>query len=398
MKILIASPLPSVAIHELRSLGAEVLSEPSLSADELPARLSDANVLVVGRTRVSNTALESARHLQLIVRTGADVSSIAIEEASAQGVFVAHVPSMDAIAVAEMALALMLALDRGLVDAALASREGRKRPDLGDARGLAGRTLGILGSGLAAQLLARRAQALEMRVLCWSPALTQPRAAEMGAEFCTWPRELARKSDVVAVLAPPESGGEQTVDAEFVQNMRDASYLVHIGHPAAIDESALADAISKRRIRVASDAYSAEPMSETQRARSALAALPGVIATSRLAGATQQAREAIAAEVVRIVRAFLVSGEIHNCVNLCERSPATWQLMMRVRDQPGVMAAIMDVIRADGINAEEISSRVFLGAKAAWCTIALDERPSSEALESMRGMDNVLHLELRAVV
>ena len=62
------------------------------------------------------------------------------------------------------------------------------------------------------------------------------------------------------------------------------------------------------------------------------------------------------------------------------------------------MAAILEAVRADGINAEEISSRVFRGAKAAWCTIALDERPSTEALETIRALNDVLHLDLRAVV
>ena len=109
-------------------------------------------------------------------------------------------------------------------------------------------------------------------------------------------------------------------------------------------------------------------------------------------------RRATADEVVRIVQAFVVSGEALNCLNLCDRSPATWQLVLRVRDQVGVMAALLEAIRADGINAQEISSRVFTGVKAAWCTIALDERPSTEALDSIRALPQVLHLELRAVV
>ncbi len=398
MKILIACKLPAAAVHELRTLGGQVQYEPLLTSEDLPSKLGDVNVLVVGRTRVSTAALEVAPVLQLVVRAGTDVGGVSIEEASSQGIFVANVPNMDAVAIAEMAMTLMLALDRGVVEAAQASREGRKWHEAIEARGLSGRTLGILGFGRVGLLVAERARAFGMRVLCWSPSLTSERAGAAGIETCAWPRELARRSDVILLYAPPELGGELQVDAEFVQNMRDGAYLVHVGHPAALDEAALAQAVSHRRLRVASDAYVSEPSAEAPRLRGALLQLPGVIATSRLAGATQQAREAIAAEVVAIVRAFVISGEVQHCVNLCERSPATWQLMLRVRDQPGVMAAVLDAIRSDGINAEEISSRVFLGAKAAWCTVALDERPSSEALESIRGMPNVLHVELRAVV
>jgi D-3-phosphoglycerate dehydrogenase len=126
--------------------------------------------------------------------------------------------------------------------------------------------------------------------------------------------------------------------------------------------------------------------------------IPGVIGTQQIGRRTAQAHWATAQEIVRIVRAFLVSGEVLNCVNLAERSPATWQLSLRVRDQVGVMAAVLSAVQADGINAEEITSRVFSGAKAAVCTIALDERPSMEALEAIRALTDVLHLELRAVV
>jgi D-3-phosphoglycerate dehydrogenase / 2-oxoglutarate reductase len=144
--------------------------------------------------------------------------------------------------------------------------------------------------------------------------------------------------------------------------------------------------------------FRSEPAGDSGRFRSRLCDLPGVIGTQHIGAITEQARQATADEVVRIVQAFVVSGEALNCLNLCERSPATWQLVLRVRDQVGVMAAILEAIRADGINAQEISSRVFTGVKAAWCTIALDERPSTEALSSIRALPQVLHLELRAVV
>jgi D-3-phosphoglycerate dehydrogenase len=144
--------------------------------------------------------------------------------------------------------------------------------------------------------------------------------------------------------------------------------------------------------------YASAPASDQARFRSRLCDLDAIITTPHIGPLTEQARWATAQEVVRIFRAFVVSGEVLNCLNLCEHSPATWQLVLRVRDQVGVMAAILEAVRADGINAEEISSRVFVGAKAAWCTIALDERPSTEALEAIRALDDVLHLELRAVV
>ncbi|MFH1747560.1 MAG: hypothetical protein ABIG44_11005, partial [Planctomycetota bacterium] len=154
----------------------------------------------------------------------------------------------------------------------------------------------------------------------------------------------------------------------------------------------------QRGLRVALDVFGSQPTGDAGRFRCKLAGLPGVIGTQHLGPLTEQARHATAAEVVRIVESFLVSGDLVNCLNLMARSPATWQLVLRVRDAVGVMAAVLEAIRADGINAEEITSRVFTGARAAWCTISLDERPSTEALDAVRALDEVLYLELRAVV
>ena len=219
----------------------------------------------------------------------------------------------------------------------------------------------------------------------------------MPVEFCPWPRELARQCDLVIVLSV-EGEREPVVDEEFLAGLPEGAYLVHVGRGGPVDEHALVQAIERRGLRVALDAFAAEPAGDTGRFRSRLLELSGVIGTPHVAELTTQARQATAAEVVRVIRGFVVGGEVLNCLNLCERSPATWQLLLRVKDQPGVLAAILDVVRADGINAQEISSRVFLGARASWITIALDERPSSEALDSIRTLASVLHLELRAVV
>jgi D-3-phosphoglycerate dehydrogenase len=189
------------------------------------------------------------------------------------------------------------------------------------------------------------------------------------------------------------------VDAEFVENMRDGAYIVYVGHPAGLDEAALADAAQRRNLRVAYDVYAPRlATSNAGRFKSRLEVLPGAIGTHHLADHTQQAVQATADEVVRVVREFLVTGTAVNCVNLVEHSPATWQLALRLKDTVGVLAAIMDHIRADGINVEEINTRVLTGAKAGWCTIALDERPSTEALSAIRELDAVLHLDLRALV
>jgi D-3-phosphoglycerate dehydrogenase / 2-oxoglutarate reductase len=399
MRILVTCELPDAALELLRSLATELQYVPDASAQSLREHVSAAGILVVRGLRVSPEIVARARGLQMIVHAGPGTGEIALDEASAQGVFVTHCPDQHAAAIAELTLGLVLALDRRIVDNTLALRSGKwTRPTPGDARGLAGRTLGILGYGAVGLLVAQRARAFDLKVVAWSPAATAAPPGVHEIELCNWPRELARKSDIVTVHAEGDDERGGVVDAEFLQSMPEGACLVHVGQPGAVDEAALAEAVSRRKLRVALDVFASEPAAEHARFHSRLCQLPGVLCTPHIGPLTEQARQATGDEVVRIIRAFLVSGEVLNALNLCDRSPATWQLMLRVRDQVGVMAAILEAIRADGINAEEISSRVFVGAKAAWCTIALNERPSTEALEAIRGLADVLQLELRAVV
>ena len=400
MRILAICELPDVALEQLRLLGAEVRYEPTLRPDQLRQAIPGAGVLIVGSKRVSPEVIAAGDALQMIVHAGPGVGDVAVEEASAQGVFITECPNQHAIAVAELTFGLILALDRRIVDNTLATREGRwQRAEFRDARGLAGRTLGVLGYGSAGREVARRAASFGMNVVAWSPTPPGEGISAPGVTFCNWPRELARQSDIVTVHAiDGRAEQEVLVNAEFLDNMRQGAYLVHVGHPAAAEEAALADAVGKRDLRVALDIYGSAPVGEVTRFRSRLCELPGVISTQHIGPLTEQALHAIAGEVVRIIRGFVVSGEIINCLNLLERSPATWQLVLRARDAVGVMAAILEAIRADGINAEEITSRVFQGARAAWCTVALDERPSTEALDAIRKLDEVLYLEVRAVV
>jgi hypothetical protein len=204
---------------------------------------------------------------------------------------------------------------------------------------------------------------------------------------------------MIAAYVPPRAGDDVPIDAEFVSDLRNGAYLAYIGPQSGVDEAALAKAVSQRNIRLAYDFPVVRSSGElVGKTKSILYDLPGVIGTRGLAHRTMQSWEAMASEVVRVVRAFLIRGEALNCVNLLEHSPATWQLVLRLRDTVGVMAGIMDRIRTDGVNAEEISSRVFTGAQAAWCVISLDERPSAEGLAAIRELDGVLHLELRALV
>ena len=400
MEMLIGCKLPEHLLQELRSLGTEVIYEPDLSEERLQKLIPRVAVLVVCRTRISAETIAAGGALQLIVRSGTDTSNIDIEAASTAGIFVSNCPYKDAIAIAELTLGLLIALDRQILENVEGLRKNHgTEPKSIDALGLSGRCLGMLGYGPVEREIARRALAFDMEVLAWSPSLTPEQLGLERVRACAWPRELARLSDMVSVYAPRQETDEPLVDAEFLQNIRPGAYFVYIGHPGPLDQAALVEIARERNLRVACDISAAKlPASDTGRFKSRLQSIPHVIGTHRLADRTQQAFEATTGEVVRVVREFLINGDVLNCINLTEHNPATWQLVLRMRDTVGVLASIMEALRADDINAEDITSRLFTGAKAAWCIIAVDERPSTEVLSAIRAIDGVLHLEVRALV
>jgi D-3-phosphoglycerate dehydrogenase len=117
--------------------------------------------------------------------------------------------------------------------------------------------------------------------------------------------------------------------------------------------------------------------------------------THHIGASTDQAQEAIAAETVRIIREFKETGKVPNVVNLARLTPATHRLVVRHLDRPGVLAAVLDALKAEQINVQEMENIVFEGATAAVARINLDNAPSREMLERMRAENtNVIELNL----
>src|SRR5581483_3714100 len=131
------------------------------------------------------------RELALIVRAGAGVNTIDVKAASARGVYVANCPGRNSIAVAELAIGLLCALDRRIPDQVADLRAGKwDKKEYGKADGLFGKTLGIVGFGAIGSEVARRARAFGMRVIAWSRSLDEARAAEEGVERARTVAEL----------------------------------------------------------------------------------------------------------------------------------------------------------------------------------------------------------------
>src|SRR5688572_27110057 len=170
MKVLVADKFEKSGVDGLKAAGCEVIYEPDLKDDSLTQAIaaSGADVLVVRGTKVTAPMLDAGR-LSLIVRAGAGYNTIDVATASRRGIYVSNCPGRNAIAVAELTFALILALDRRVPDNVAELRAGRwNKREYSKARGLFGRTLGLIGYGNIGAEVARRAQAFGMEVIVWS--------------------------------------------------------------------------------------------------------------------------------------------------------------------------------------------------------------------------------------
>ncbi|MBM4092550.1 MAG: hypothetical protein FJ276_24480 [Planctomycetes bacterium] len=396
MKVLIADKLSKTTEEALSALGAKLDVQPDLTADTLPEAIGDAQVLVVRSTKVTATTIRAAKKLSLIVRAGAGVNTIDVKAASERGIYVTNCPGKNSAAVAELAIGLLVACDRRIVDASVDLRNGRwRKKEYGKARGLRGRTLGILGMGMIGQEVVVRARGLGMHVIAWSRSLTEERAAELGVGYCATPLDLARASDAVSlhVAAAPET--VNLVGRDFLAAMKPGAILVNAARGEVVDRAALLDAIRQRGLRVGLDVFADEPK-EGDAAFADTELAQCVTATPHIGASTDEASESIADEVVRIVRTFRETGKPVNTVNMCQHSSATHSLVVRHFNRVGVLASVLDLLREEGVNVEETENTIFEGAQAACCTFLLDSPPSDKVVATLSRNENILQVSLES--
>ncbi len=385
MKILVADAFPTERLADFQSLGLEVDHRPDVAAKDLAAAVRDASILVVRSKQVLGEVFESASGLSLVVRAGAGVNTIDVPAASRRGVYVANCPGQNSIAVAELAIGLVIALDRRIPDNVALLRAGRwDKKTFSEAQGLFGRTLGVAGLGSIGREVVTRAQALGMRVVAWSRSLDDRKAKALGVERAPDLAALAREADYLSLHLALSKETRGIVSREVLAAMKPGAALVNTARAEIVDQVALLELARTGRIRLGTDVFAGEPEKGKADFDSELAKLPNVYGTHHIGASTAQAQDAIAREAVRIVEAFVKSGEVPNCVNVAGKTPARARLVVRHLDKVGVLANVLGAIREAGINVEEVQNTIFEEHQAASCSIDLDDRPQEALLEHLR--------------
>lgn len=308
MKIIVADKISERGIAMLRETGWEILTP---TPAELPAAIADADGLIVrSATKVTAALLEKANKLRVVGRAGAGVDNIDMEAATHHGIFVMNTPGGNSVSVAEHTLALMLGLARSVPQFNAGIHAGKWEKSSSGTE-MRGKTLGLVGFGRVGIEVARRARALEMKVLAFDPSASQVMARELNVEIVAL-EDLLKRSDVVSLHTSLNPSSEKMINAGTIAQMKKGAILINCARGELLDEAALADALKSGRLAGAAlDTFAVEPPKN-----SPLIGLLNMIATPHVAGSTREAQEAVGTAIAQQVRDYLADGLIRNVVNL----------------------------------------------------------------------------------
>src|SRR5262245_40566523 len=269
--------------------------------------------------KITAESLAGNRRLRAIVRAGVGTDNIDKAAATRLGIVVMNTPAGNTLSTAEDAIALMLALSRNIAPAYQSLREGKWDRNKYMGAQVGGKTLGIVGLGRIGVAVAKRARALEMKVLGYDPFLSRDRAQELGIEPVDTVESLLPQVDYLTVHTPLNDETRGLIGAAQIERMKPGVRLINAARGGIYDEAALATALQSGRLGgVALDVFATEPCTD-----SPLFGLPGVVCTPHLGASTEEAQTQVATEAVELIVAYLTTGAIRHAVNVASLDAKT---------------------------------------------------------------------------
>ena len=318
MKILIADKFPSSAVAELTAAGHDVEYLPELDTAGLPGALGGVAAMVVRSTRVTEEVIEGAADLELIVRAGAGTNTIDVAAAGLNSVTVCNTPGRNAVAVAELAMGLLLAIDRNIPDNVADVRAGvwnKKR--YSQAKGLMGRKLGIVGFGDIGSEMAKRAAAFGLSIYTVDRAGRSERSLERMAQLDVHTvenlEELFQAVDIISLHVPASPATAGIIGGELLDYIKPGTVIINTSRGDVVDEAAVLAVIDERDLRIGTDVYLNEPAAGDETFDSEFARHPRVYGTHHIGASTEQSQQAVADEVLAVIAAH-AAGEVRNQV------------------------------------------------------------------------------------
>src|SRR5438477_4680132 len=358
MKIVIAEKISSSAVELLKEPRWTLITPDQLEG-KLAAELESADALIVrSAVQVDDALLQHAGKLRVIGRAGVGVDNIDLDAATRKGIAVMNTPGANAVAVAEHALAMMLAMARHLCRANELMHAGKWEKKSLQGTELDGKTLGIVGLGRIGMEVARRARAFGMEIVAHDPFVSAAVAKEQSIRMAKLEEvyEAANYLTLHVGLTPQTMG---MINSESLKKMKKGVRIVNCARGELVNEADLAEAVKQAQVAGAAvDVFTEEPPKN-----SPLLALANVILTPHIGGSTHEAQEAVGYQIALQIKEYLKHGVFQNAVNVPSVSHDEYLVMepyIVLAERLGAFLA-----QASDGNVEEISIR-YSGHIAEW--------------------------------
>lgn len=257
-KVLIPTKLDAIAKDILTANGSYEVVQEAAKGDEalkaLAARNLDTYALIVRSEKVTPAVIDVLPKLKVVIRAGAGYDNIDTKYARSKGIDVMNTPGANANAVAEEAIALMLADARFVVPADVSTRAGKWEKDKFMGREITGKTVGIVGLGNIGRLVAKRLAGFDVKLLGYDPVISADRAAELNVELVDLPA-LFSSSDYVTLHLPETKETKRMISETLLRSMKNGATIINCARAGILDEEAFRKVKQEKKLRLLNDVY-----------------------------------------------------------------------------------------------------------------------------------------------
>lgn len=311
MKIVLAGPYPAGTLERFRALLPEHTVVNVTEQSEYDG-LTDAECIVVRVLKTPAAVLRNNPKLRAVIRWGAGYDSVDIEAAGAQGVMVANTPGLNAYAVAELALGMMIFLKRRVPDYQAGVRNGSWDRGAFPSYSINHKTVGIVGGGNIGRRVAALVQALGAETIYYDAFRLPPEREETLKMKYVPLDELLAQSDIVTVHVPLLESTKHIIGEPELKKMKPDACLINTARGGLVDDAALLAALEDGRLAAAGLDCVEDEASDTS---AQLAALQNVILTPHIGGSTADLADEMIPNIAGKIRTLAAGGELENVVN-----------------------------------------------------------------------------------
>jgi len=355
VRVLITDKLAKEGIDLIQATeGAEAVVKIGISEDELANIIRDYDGLIVrSETKVTAKVLANPGRLKGVARAGVGVDNIDVPAATRKGILVMNTPGGNTLSAAEHTMALMLAMSRNVVQACNSLKSGAWDRKRYTGNQLNNKVLGIVGLGRIGMAVAKMARGFNMKVLGYDPLAAPTDAGQLGVQVTDDITRIFRESDFITVHVPKNPQTLNMIGADQIAMMKPTVRLVNCARGGIINEEALYDALSKKRIAGAAlDVFSSEPPEDKR-----FAGLDNCIVTPHLGASTEEAQVEVAVEAAQTLLDAINGGPIRNAVNAPSTAGALPLLVSQYADLSRRIGELLSMIAPGNIKSVQVQYR-----------------------------------------